>query len=293
MDNTVKTYTAYLISENVNPNTIRSYLADLKGFTSYLSEFGIEPIPTNITSQTLNDFKSYLESKERKPATINRAISTIRTFCDWCVDQGLIKNNPARKVKGVRASERTLTYLDQQAQAALVKSLVVDLESKQPPKYALRNTAIIYTLLYCGPWAGELCAIKLQDIKLHHPVSTLTVTNKYGRTRTIPLHREVEKVLGRYIDSRLAQGARPNDLLFTGQRGPVTPHAVRKVLKKCTDKKGINIHPHMLRNTFISNMLRVGATESEVALLVGQPVVNPIVDPELSSQHICSLMEKI
>lgn len=268
MDNILKNYKANLISENINPNTLRSYLADLKGFHSYLTETGIEQSPTNITLQVITDYKSHLQSKGRKPATINRAISTIRTFCDWCIEQRLIKNNPARKVKGVQGSERRLTYLDQQAQAALLKSLESNHKSNPPPKHALRDAAIIYTLLYCGPWAGELCAVRIRDIKQNRPVSTLIITNKYGRQRTIPLHPKAERALTRYINSRVAQGARPNDLLFVGQRGPVTPHGIRKVLLKA--KTNGSLHPYLLRNTFIKNLLTNGATASEVAELTGQ-----------------------
>lgn len=88
-----------LIAENYSPVSIKNYLSDLRHFFGWLNR----PISTNLvdllSEEQLQNYKNYLEASFFPTKTINRRLSTIRKFCSLLIKQGLIKENPAKKLK--------------------------------------------------------------------------------------------------------------------------------------------------------------------------------------------------
>jgi len=88
-----------LIAENYSPVSIKNYLSDLRHFFGWLNK----PISTNLigllSEEQLQNYKNYLEASSFPAKTINRRLSTMRKFCSLLIKQGLIKENPAKKLK--------------------------------------------------------------------------------------------------------------------------------------------------------------------------------------------------
>jgi len=288
----------HLYNEGTSYNTVRGYISDLKNFAQYLKESTSDDFaPGNIIPMDIADYRSYLQNvKNRKPATINRAVSSIRMFCEWAIDQDMLGRNPARKIKGVRKVKQAPQSLSRNQQYKLFRELEKDKELKRPPKTIYRDSSIIYVLLFCGLRVSELCNIRMADLSISDRKGTLTVTKGKGeKQRTVPISVDARKELAEYIERRKREGTQPEDLLFEGQRGPITPHCVRKVLKKYGTRAGIDdLHPHMLRYTFVRNLLDKQVSEIDIAAMTGHSDINTLaIYGKASIEQLQSAVDKV
>ncbi|KKQ24141.1 MAG: Collagen triple helix repeat-containing protein, partial [Candidatus Roizmanbacteria bacterium GW2011_GWC1_37_12] len=101
----------FLTAGNVSPITLKNYLSDFRHFAGWL-DFYIKANPNvgSIHESTLQDFinekmiseyRSYLVENNLPHKSINRRLSTLRKFCSFCISQGWIKENPAKKISNI------------------------------------------------------------------------------------------------------------------------------------------------------------------------------------------------
>ena len=111
-----KTFKLYLKSQGASPVTIKNYLSDFNHFwgwliltlKSSLIPFDREnptTIASQITPQIIVQYKSFLDGNKTPAKTINRRLSTLRKFGQFCLSQGWLATNPAKKVTNVTLVE--------------------------------------------------------------------------------------------------------------------------------------------------------------------------------------------
>jgi len=114
----------YLIdTKGVNNTTVKNYLSDCRHFFSWLTlklaaenkiflkkdhflanfEQGVE----FLTSQRFEEYKNYLLANNIAKSTINRRLATLRVFCQFCHNSGLLEQNPARNLTNLPVSQST------------------------------------------------------------------------------------------------------------------------------------------------------------------------------------------
>src|SRR3989338_8207272 len=118
----------YLLAGNQKPVSVRNYLSDIRHFfgwiTLYLKSNNFvagektSPLQKLVTSNSISEYKSYLESNNIPHKTINRRLSTIRKFCSFCISQGWMKENPAKKISNI--SIKTVFVQRQSLNKALI-----------------------------------------------------------------------------------------------------------------------------------------------------------------------------
>ncbi len=96
----------FLIAENVSPITLKNYLSDFRHFAGWVVSFS--PISSIASIEALDsilvqNYKAYLMSCQLPLKTINRRLSTLRKFCSFCIFQGWMKENPAKKILNVKS----------------------------------------------------------------------------------------------------------------------------------------------------------------------------------------------
>jgi site-specific recombinase XerD len=103
----------YLLAGNQKPISIKNYLSDIRHFFGWLilyfksKDIRVQSettITQFITTNTISEYKSYLSENHAPHKTINRRLSTLRKFCSFCISQGWIKENPAKKVNNITPS---------------------------------------------------------------------------------------------------------------------------------------------------------------------------------------------
>ncbi|MEK7597785.1 MAG: phage integrase SAM-like domain-containing protein [Patescibacteria group bacterium] len=110
----------YLIAGNQKAVSIKNYLSDFRHFFGWLISTGEEtsPLQGSINIKTVSEYKSYLESNNIPHKTINRRLSTLRKFCSFCISQGWMKENPAKKIGNI--SIKTVFVRRQSLNKALI-----------------------------------------------------------------------------------------------------------------------------------------------------------------------------
>ncbi len=97
----------FLLAGNNNPTSIKNYLSDLRHFfgwlTFYLESHQLNDIKVSFNDEVLRDYKSYLLENKIPRLTINRRLSTLRKFGSFCLAQGWLNDNPAKKIHNLEA----------------------------------------------------------------------------------------------------------------------------------------------------------------------------------------------
>ncbi|KJS11853.1 MAG: hypothetical protein VR67_11775 [Peptococcaceae bacterium BRH_c8a] len=167
--------------------------------------------------------------------------------------------------------------MERKEQLALFRAIEKDANFKKPPKYILRDIAIVYLLIFSGLRVSELCELLLGDITLSDRKGSMLVRKGKGdKERTVPINVEARRVLACYIEKREKEGAKKIDYLFIGQRGPITPHCVRHMLKKHDVNLKLNLHPHRLRHTFVRYLLDQQVPETDIIHMTGHKDFNAL-----------------
>ncbi len=130
----------YLLAGNITALTLKNYLSDFRHFAGWihsqnrLVQFNqpqsIKSVNTNlpnltvsddftqylkqiVTFKTISNYKNYLVASDLPLKTINRRLSTLRKFCSFCISQGWLDENPAKKVRNVGTTITEKHILDQ------------------------------------------------------------------------------------------------------------------------------------------------------------------------------------
>lgn len=256
-------FAQFLISSERSAYTIKNYLCDFDAFTEWFKSKNQEELtPAVITATDLREYKRYLdETLELKPQTINRKLSSLRSFLNWAGLEGYFPDNRLPHIPQlVREQASAPKWLNRLEQHSLCRA--VEKGGKK------RDIAIVKLLLNTGLRVSELCALTWKDIKISPKKGRLNVSHGKGsKRREIPLNkdsRQVLQLLGYY------QYKGSSEPVFMGQRGVMTPRGIESTLRKYvlhTDLEDIS--PHQLRHTFCKNLINAGVSLEKVATLAG------------------------
>jgi len=150
-------FKAYLKVKGASPNTIKNYLADLNHFLAWLEltlrgqnialdrslpELFIRYFEPNYLAK----YKNYLVRNRLPASTINRRLSTLRTFGGFCLSQAWIRENPAKKLTNVSLEQRKLTSprlrgLNKRAevQNEILEQFKQSLEEEKASPFTIKN----------------------------------------------------------------------------------------------------------------------------------------------------------
>jgi integrase/recombinase XerD len=251
--NLIEEFSKWQKEQGKADNTIKTYVGILENFESWLIKKGI---PLNKCSK--NDvqlYMDYLENQQKSAGTIEKYFAAISVFSRFLGRAEIVLDIQYKeKVKECEIPES----LKEGEEKRLLKEVELDRN--------LRNTAIVYTLLYTGIRVSELCALNIDDIKISDKKGRLLVKNKKGEIeRIVPLSKEVSKHLKKYIDS-LESNREALFISSVNQR--ISTRGVQYMLQK------YNVNPHKLRHTFCQNLINKGIDIHVVAKLAGHKDVN-------------------
>jgi integrase/recombinase XerD len=247
---------AFLLDQR-SPHTRRSYGKDLKRFVQFLlgriAGFG----PESINRTLIVQYKEYLLADGLEHTTVDRHLSTLRSFFRWLVDDGQIEKNPAegvRFLKPLRLS-RTIGFSDDEVQRILK---VPDLHTRT----GALHYAMLMVLFYCGLRRSELCSLRTVSLGEERGQHVLRLRGKGNAERIVVLVPAVWNALRHYfiitvkdpsVDAPLFTPVRNNR---TGVKDkPLDPSQVFYVVTRYAKLAGISnrVSPHSCRATAISN----------------------------------------
>ncbi len=266
-------YIDYLRFERrYSAHTILAYHTDLDDFTKFLS---LQYSVTDLLQADHSLIRSWLVSLiERKisPRSINRKLSTLKSFYRYCQKQGLIKNSPMLKVVAPRISKQLPVFLTRDNLDDLLKKV------EFTPDYQGCRDKMIITLFYAtGIRKSELVQIQLSDLDLQK--GTLKVLGKRNKERIVPFGENVINMLKEYLEYRgefLTENSSElqnniHSLFVTSKGLPVYPRLVYNIVHKYLAIIALNskLSPHVLRHTFATHMLDDGADLNAIKEILG------------------------
>jgi integrase/recombinase XerC len=199
-------YLSSLTAAGRSPLTVKAARSDLTGFMSWWETRRQRLFdPVLLLDSDLREWRSKRQRDDAAaPATINRALSTIRGYCNWARQAGLITENPAAEIEVIRATPRAPRSLPTEAVDAILRAV----RSERDERLRLRDEALLALLIYAGLRAQEVCDVQLRDLDLAG--GTITVRyGKGGRMRRVILNSEAIGLLRRYVTKLRCTQDRP------------------------------------------------------------------------------------
>lgn len=256
-------FAQFLTESERSAYTIKNYLCDLDGFAVWLKSKGNTKFaPELITPTDLREYKHYLDETLRlKPQTINRKLSSLRSFLNWAGIEGYFPDNRLPHVpQPIKEQALSPKWLDRLEQHSLCR--IVEKNRK------IRDIAIVKLLLNTGLRVSELCALTWKDIKISPKKGRLSVIHGKGsKRRVVPLNKDARSVL---VELGYHKNKGFDQQVFIGQRGAMTPRGIESTLKKYVKQTDLEeVSPHQLRHTFCKNLIDAGVGLEKVAALAG------------------------
>tara|TARA_Y100000994_G_scaffold234642_1_gene223654 strand:+ start:128 stop:1066 length:939 start_codon:yes stop_codon:yes gene_type:complete len=273
--NEIKTYLAYLQYEKkLSPNTIKSYLFDLNYFIDFiLSNYKIQNL-NNIRKKHIKEYINSLTTYtynnivfEKQNSSINRAISSVKSYFKYLTNNDFISNDPTKDIILPKNNKKLPTILTVEE---INKILEVTTLNK---KNNIRDRAIISVLYSCGIRVSELISLNLTNLFLDEEI--IKVFGKGNKERIVPIGSIAKNDLEYYINNIRPEYARKRNskgILFLSNRGlPISRKTIWNIIKTTAIKSGIakNVSPHTFRHSFATHLLEGGADLRIVQELLG------------------------
>jgi len=247
---TFKQFESELARQGKSAATQRGYLSDLRDFAAWVEQTYGEPFdPQRLVREDVRAYRSHLLTvKRQKPATINRKLASLGSFCRWALAKGLLESDPTAGVEGVSQV--------QPPPRALEKADLNRLIRRAQQEGNVLHIAVITMLAYTGLRVAELCGLQEADVEMSKRKGAVMVRGKGEKYRTIPLSAETRRALREYLKVRPAT-RNSEEAVFVGQRGSLTESGVWRIVAKYAGLAGLeDVSPHVLRHTFATRLLR-------------------------------------
>ena len=246
-----------------SPNTITSYRKDLEDFLSFLMDReGLEELQ-KAEKKMVRNFIVFLGEKGLTKRSINRKISTLKSFYAFLQRISLISVSPVEGLSTIKFyPEKQIPFSKEEMQ-----DLSVILDSGE---VELLDRLIIEVLYQTGMRRAELCDLLLENVHFYR--NEITVIGKGNKQRIVPISPVLMQELKVYND----EYRKPNpdvDLYFfvTPKGKKITEKfvylLVTRYLSAVSSKKKRS--PHILRHSFATHILNNGAEISKVKKMMG------------------------
>ena len=252
----------YLSSEKrFSVHTITSYSNDVNQFFLFLSEeYKITSELSEVNFQIVRSWIASLLEKGVTPRSVNRKISTLKTYFKFLIREGVIQESPMLKVVAPKSKKRLPLFVEEDQIESLLNGVEFD-----DGFIGERDKLIIELFYVTGIRLSELINIKISDINFDN--NLVKVLGKRNKERLIPLSARIVKDLQFFIEKY-----KIDNYLFTNLGGTkVYTKLVYRIVNKYIGKiSSINKKsPHILRHTFATHMLNNGADINAIKELLG------------------------
>lgn len=285
----IEEFIEYLIVElNRSAETQKGYNKDLTSLFRYLKAEKNNLEVEDLTPGKLSAYVRYLtEVKGNQPNTVRRRITTLKSFCRFLVDSEYLQKNPTEDISWPRKPQKLPRYLQEIEVEKLINIVPVN---KSPSM--LRDKTIITCLYYTGLRISELVNIMVKDLDLEK--NTIRVTGKGNRSGVVFVHPKLKSQLLHYLKEAPKLS---NCYLFCNKQGDrISPDYCHDMISKYGKKAGIalQVHPHMLRHSFATNLYRKGTPLPTLKKLLRHLIIsNTAIYIHLDIKHLREGVERL
>ena len=260
----------YLEAERrYSPLTVRNYRHDV---TQFLAWLGIDDSAESLRGVATDDIRGWIlhrtEEGHLGAASMNREVSSLRSFFRWLLARGVVEHNVVQPVASLRTSRRLPVFVPESRMGGIVRDCAFDSDSF----LCERNSLIILMLYTCGLRLAELIEIDRDDFS--EDGTMLRVHGKGDKVRMVPILEFLREKILHYLAVIERQNICKSSekALFLTQKGKrISRITVYRIVKEELARGGVQgkKSPHVLRHTFATHLLNGGADMREIQELLG------------------------
>ena len=252
--------------KNYSSQTEISYLKDITQFEEFIKSRDENLSLITIDSDIVRIWISCLVEQGFKASSVNRKLSSLKSFYKYLTKSGIIKKSPVKNITGPKLKSRIPSFVNDKQM-----SEILDNNENFPDGFrGIRDHFLIELFYLTGMRRSEL--ISLKDSDIDYVNCTLKVTGKRNKQRLIPFSDETKEKISNYIQVRDKEIENKSPFLFVKEDGnAMYPKLIYKIINdhlnsiSTLSKKS----PHVLRHSFATAMLNNGAEINSIKELMG------------------------
>ena len=283
-DSNLRSFLNYLlVDKGLSNNTVKAYEADISSFFQWLDNEDLKY--KNLQEDHINQYISFLFQRKMRSSSVNRKISSIKSFYIFLVKRNFVKNSPLNDL----VTPKQEKYLPESMSEAEVDKLLNSPDVSN--KIENRDKAMIEMLYATGMRISELVNLKITDVDMKRCV--VKVFGKGSKERLVPFGETALDSLKSYLNEREQCSSKE---IFLSNRGKkmtrvafwqrVKIYLIRENLKN-------SISPHTLRHAFATHLLNRGADLRSVQLLLGHSDLSTTqIYTHIAKQRLSDVLKK-
>lgn len=268
-------------------HTLKAYQRDLLQFQTWLKKNDNAKVIVKADSLDIRQWVATLHRQGVGGTTLQRKLSSLRSFYQFLIRKQQLKNNPAVDIRAPKSSRTLPDTLDAEVLTQL-------LEIPGDSILAIRDRAIMELFYSSGLRLSELINLDVEHIDLDE--GTLRAIGKGNKTRILPIGRKAREALLKWKKNRTILSKDNENALFVSQRGTrISTRSVQQRLNHWRKKQGLeqHIHPHKLRHSFASHILESSGDLRAVQELLGHADISTTqIYTHLDFQHLAKVYDK-
>jgi len=253
------------VERGLSANTLEGYSRDIYRFISLMESRGMK-MSAQCDTEDIVDFIVKMRQEGLSPSSCARALSAVRTFFRFLVQEKILEHTPVGLVESPRKVQRLPNVLTLHE----VERLLEAPDGDTPE--GVRDLAMLELLYATGLRVSELVNLKVHQI--NSEVGYVIPRGKRSKERIVPMGTAALRRLQHYMEaarSALLKG-KDSPYLFVTRRGrPMTRQWFWKLIQQYARTCHIprKISPHSLRHSFATHLLAGGADLRSVQAMLG------------------------
>lgn len=263
----ITTFITYLeLEKNYSPHTLTAYKKDLENFLEFsINEYDISDL-SQVHYSIIRSWIVQLVDSGITNKSVNRKVSSLRTYYKYLMKIGSIDISPLAKHKSLKVSKKLQVPFSEK-EIDQVLNLLNEVNGFE----GIRNKLIVELFYTTGIRRTELVNLKIVDIDLHQ--NTIKVIGKRNKERFIPILPTLIQSIKEYLKERdqLVCINNPDFLLLTKKGNKIYETMVYRIITSYFSiaSEKIKKSPHILRHSFATHLLNEGADLKAVKELLG------------------------
>ena len=254
-----------------SPLTVRNYRHDIESFISWRQASDEEFDAKSIERTDIEQWMEHLiKGQKLKSTTVNRYIASLRSFWRWMLTHDRIKRDVVSKISRGRTPKRLPTFVADSRMEDVLNHLKEDVASEDEQR--VRDAVIILMFYTLGLRLAELHSANEEDISANF--RQIRIMGKGRKERVVPIIGVVGDVIKKYFSLKSSQNiciGQKKALILSSKGERISQRTMQRIVDRVLKASGVQgkSSPHVLRHTFATHLLNMGADLREIQELLG------------------------